>query len=1323
MKRPDGLRAALYHRFHWLWPILSNPLGRGAVRVFIWGFWLAYFGFIVLVLSLRYVVFPHIEDYRPAIERRLGEELKREVRIGRIEASWEGVHPDLTLHDVDVADAEGRPALSFSRVGMVLSWWSVPEATPLLRSLWIDRPELHLRRDGDGQLFIAGIQLDPGSGNGNISSWVLRPRHIRIQGATLVWQDEMRGAPPLMLEDVNIALDNRGKTHQFGLTALPPKEFASRIDVRGDFRGENLEALHEWSGQAYAEIPYADLAVWRQWVDYPVMLPQGRGALRSWLDFADGALHEATVDVSLQDVSLKLGQDLPQLELEQLSGRLQARLQARSLAVKGRNVSLTARTGEPDERRRAAPIRIEPVDFDIAGSPESGGEVVAAGSASVSRLDIGALARLADYLPVDEKARELLRDYAPQGLVSELSARWKTQAGALRSYSLKTHFQNLGIKAKDAVPGFTGLSGSMEADENSGLIALASEQSTIDLPSVFSESLTKLDSLKVQARWNIGKEGLSVALSKAEFANPEMAGSAQGSYRAVEAGPGIIDMTAELTRADARAVWRYLPNTIGVGARHWLRDSLLGGKATEAKLILKGDLNDFPFLDKELGQFLVTVKARDAIIDYAKGWPRIDDIDGDLRFEGNGMEIDAHQGRVLGAKLSKTFVSVPDFDKPISTLHVKGQADGSTSEFLKFIEQSPVAEQIDHFTEDMRATGNGRLDISLTIPLAEQLLKDSKINGTYSLFNNDVTVDTALPPLRQANGSIRFSGSDLNIPGINATLLGGPLKIQGGLQKNGRVLITADGRMDMDQLRKQSDHPLLANLSGSASYHGEVLVNKRDADLKIESTLSGLSSAFPAPFAKQAGETLPLRFEKKKLLPADGSDKADAPAREQINVSLGDVMSAQLVRQKSPQAGFTIEKGVVAIGRAPQLPEKGVMLAVGAKQLDLDVWQKLLDTASAGNSQENASSSSFTPDLISLQAGEVLMRGLRFQDVDLLASATPKSWRIKLNSQQAAGDILWNEEGRDGNGRLVMRLSRLRIDDFTPATNATPGEPMQKLPALDIIADDFSVRKLLFGRLELRARNENGAWNLSRFQASNPYGNFVGSGQWRRTDGQNRSQLDFKIDSDDVGKLLGRMGYPGTVRAGTAQLEGKLAWNGPPTEIDYASMNGNLSVEASKGQFLKLDPGAAGKLLGLISLQNLPRRISLDFKDVFSEGFAFDSIAGKVAVQQGVMHTDQLLVSGPSARVIMRGDVDLKQETQHLNVNVLPEVGETAALGVAIINPVAGAATWLANKVLQNPLSSMFGFNYLITGKWDDPKVEKLPSKGLGGTTESTLGQ
>ena len=1313
----QGLRAALYHRFHRLLPFVAHPAARGIARTLVWGFWLVYFTFILLVLALRYLILPHIEEYRPVIERLVSEGMGQRVSIGRIEASWAGINPDLTLFDVRVADPEGRPALAFSRVETVLSWWSVPNARLRLQLLRIDEPTLHLRRDGAGQFFIAGIPLNQQGNDRDVSGWVLEQRRIRIRGATLVWEDEQRNAPALVLEDVNFALDNKGNQHRFGLTALPPQGFAARIDVRGDLRGEDFALLEEWSGQAYAEIDYADLAVWRQWVDYPLSLPHGRGALRAWLAFSGGALRDATVDVSLQHVSVRLAPDLPALELDSMSGRLQARFPENGFALKGRNVNLVARTDVRDQVGGGdrAPIRVEPTSFEVEWHDDPRAQGIT-GSGSASQLDVGALVRLAAYLPVDAQSRKMLGDYAPRGLVSGVAVRWNGTAERLQTYSLKAGMQDLGVRAKDYFPGFTGISGTLEASERGGKVVLHSGASSLDLPAVLPESKIPLNSLSAQVNWKINSGALDVELVQAEFSGPEAAGSAKGVYRTATDGPGYIDMTAALTRADARAVWRYLPNVIGVGARHWLRDSLLAGKASEAKLILKGNLQDFPFLDKRLGQFLVTVKARDAVLDYGKGWPRIEGIHGDLRFEGNGMVIDAQRGQILGARLSGTRVVIPDFDAPVSTLYVKGQADGPTAEFLKFIDQSPVAEQIDRFTEDMRAVGNGHLDIDLTIPLLEARLKDAKIAGTYRFANNEVVVDAALPPLRQVNGSVRFSGNDVRVPEINATLFGGPLKIQGGLQNDGRVLISASGTVNVAQLRRQADSPWLSSLSGNVPYRGEIRVARRNADLVIESTLAGLSSTLPEPFGKTALEETPLRFERKLLPGAVVAGKADGSPRDQITVSLGSLLSLQMIRRKAPE-GYLAERGNIAVGRSVQMPDKGVTLAVKAKRLDLDAWQRV--PGWVGEPSGESTAPSFLPDSVALQAGEMILHGHRLHDVDLLATPSNKQWKMRLNARQAAGDLVWDGAG---NGQLVARLSRLAIERAASSAVSAPGEVPEKLPALDIVAEDFSLRQLRFGRLELKARNENGLWNLSRVVAANPYGTFSGSGQWQRAGAGGRTQLAFRVDSADVGNLLGRMGYPGTVRAGTARLEGKLGWSGAPTDPDFASMQGELDLEAGKGQFLKLDPGAAGKLLGLISLQNLPRRIALDFNDVFSEGFAFDSIAGKLSVQKGVMRTERLQIDGPSARVVMRGEVDLKRETQKLNVTVLPELGNTAALGVAIVNPVAGVATWLAHKILQNPLNRMFGFDYLITGTWDEPKVEKLSRSAPGDNSSAAPG-
>lgn len=1315
MMQLNELRAAVYHRLHLLLPFVSPPAARKAWRLALWFGGIVYFVFIGLALVLRYSILPNIEDYRGDIERMASQALSQSVTIGRIDASWRGINPDLALQDVRILDGQGRPALAFSRVEAVLSWWSVPSATLKLRLLRIEQPTLNLRRDAQGQLYVAGIPLNQAQNDNDMSDWVLAQRRIRIENATIIWDDDLRQAPTLELKAVNFALDNDWRRHRFGLTAVPPEAMASKIDFRGEFRGNELDRLDSWTGKTYAEVDYADLAVWRQWVDYPFALPHGRGAVRAWADVEDGSLREITADLALREVNLRLAADLPALDLEHLSGRLGVRLEDGGFDVHGSRVELATRL--PHGRRNEAseaPIKIAPTDFRVQWQPGDGAQA-GVGSASANHLDLATLARLADYLPFDAQSRQWLNDYAPQGQVSGLAAKWKGDAERLGSYSLKAAFSELALNAQGYFPGFTGLTGVIDADEKGGSVNLRSKTSSIDLPTVFPESQIALDSLNVQAKWKVSRGVLDAELMRAEFSGPDAAGTAQGKYRNTGEGPGTIDMTAALTRADARAVWRYMPGVVNANARHWLRDSLLAGDASEAKLILKGDLSHFPFLDKSQGQFLVTVKARDVTVDYGTGWPKITGIFGDLRFEGAGMTVDAERGQILGAALSRTRVVIPDFDAPVSMLYVNGGASGPTGEFLKFIDQSPVAERIDRFTEDMRASGDGRLDLKLEIPLDSAQLDQSKVEGVYHFLNNDVTVDSALPPIRQTNGSIRFSGSDLHIPEITGSLFGGPLKIHGGLQKDGKVLISAAGTINAAQLRKQSDAPIVAGLSGSTAYRGEVRVNRRNADIVIDSSLAGLGLSLPEPFRKAASENMPLRFEKKTLPPTPGrrGDKRDAAVRDQITASLGNVATLQIFRRKAVDDGFAVERGAIAVGQPLTLPERGLALNAAVKQLDLDAWRRLLqspdttDAKSAGKGGGSAApaSPSLQPDVINLRAPAMLLFGKRYNDVDMSIAPQPNVWKIRMNSRQATGDLSWESAG---SGKLTARFKHLAIEAPESGSDSDPGGAIKTLPALDVIADDFSLGTRRFGRLELSARNEGGLWRLNRIQASNPAATLSGSGEWRTVGGRNQTSLNFKIDASDAGRLLERFGFPGTVRNGTAQLEGRLSWNGAPVALDYASLNGEMKLDAAKGQFVKLDPGRAGKLIGLISLQSLPRRIFLDFKDVFSEGFSFDSIASKVDLHNGVMQTERLQIDGPSARIVMRGEVDLKHETQQLAVNVQPDLGSSAALGIALVNPIAGVATLLAHKVLQNPLNQMFGFDYRVTGTWDDPKVEKL---------------
>jgi uncharacterized protein YhdP len=315
----------------------------------------------------------------------------------------------------------------------------------------------------------------------------------------------------------------------------------------------------------------------------------------------------------------------------------------------------------------------------------------------------------------------------------------------------------------------------------------------------------------------------------------------------------------------------------------------------------------------------------------------------------------------------------------------------------------------------------------------------------------------------------------------------------------------------------------------------------------------------------------------------------------------------------------------------------------------------------------------------------------------------------------------------------VARLARLvppPAGDLPPWAGA-PEEPARAAnaanpwPAIDLTADAFHTRGHDVGRLTIAAQPSGRDWQIRKLAVVNDAGRIDAEGVWRGGRSP-QTRLDVKVDVREAGRFLARFAMPDAIRGASTTIEGQLAWAGAPSDFDYPSLSGTFRLQSGAGQFLKVDPGV-GRLLGVLSLQALPRRISLDFRDVFSEGFAFDSASGNVRIQNGVMHTDALRLAGPAASVSIAGDVDLARETQKLQVRVQPALSTSVSAGAAALflaNPLLGAAvgagTFLAQKMLNNPIEQLFSYEYAVTGAWDDPQVQRVRGTGLPETSTAS---
>jgi len=1307
------------------------------LRVLAWAATLGYFAFALLLLALRYAILPQIESYRGDIEQMIGTAINRPVGIRRIETHWAGLHPALTLEGFEIRDTRGHAALGFDEVEAELSWSSLWHFQLRLARLELDAPTLSLRRDHAGRLFAAGLEITPDPATDEeFADWLLVQDSVIVRDATITWQDDLRKAPPLELKHLNFQLDNSFGRHRFGLTADPPRQLAARIDIRGNFKGRDFDQLEAWKGEAYAELDYADLAVWSHWVDYPVNLPQGSGAVRLWLGFAEKQLQTATADVRLADVRLQLRRDLPELDLVRLEGRIAGRRLEGGFEAELKNLALATRGG----------IAPPPIDLKLAWQ-DAAANRPAQSRLSANGLDLAAMADLAAHLPLDGATRAGLARHAPRGRVYDLKMDWKGASEALaaaQAWTVKGRFEGLGLTALGPVPGMSGINGRVDGNEKGGSVQLNGQRAAFELPTVFADPRLELEAFAADLTWKTDADGLQVKLNEVTFHNKDAAGDAKGIWRSLPEGPGALDLDARLTRGSGNAAWRYMPLAVGQQVRDWLRTAINGGKATDTTLKLRGDLRQFPFRDGKDGIFEVRGKFHDTTLRYADDWPEINNIEGDLLFSGQRMLITGKSGKIFGAAVRDVRAEIADIEQAEELLTVTGKVTGPTADFLRFIESSSVGERIDHFTKEMQAEGNGELDLKLGLPLRK--MDKSKVDGVYRIDANRLTVSSGAPPITDVRGTLRFSADQIEARGIRGQMLGAPLSVDIRTASDGGVQINAAGEYSVAALRQQVPYSaVLDHLAGGSKWTGSVRIKNKSAEIKLSSNLVGLSSSLPEPFNKSAADVMPLNFER-KLLPAaapraatktdqaaTGTRGAPAkapaavartpsardipgpaagmtadPAQDMLNVSIGRAWRLQLVRRldRSPPV---ITRGVVAMGDlTPGMPDRGLLFAVDLPRIDVNEWLKLWPSQAGSNDQDAPMLPTLPALLFDLRTAELALHDRSFHDVQINGSHPDgaTSTRFELKSRELAGNFEWDGAG---SGKLTGRIGQFSIPEAsaTPAAlQAKASEVMDRFPALDITIDQLSFKDRPLGTVRIAAENKDGYWN-TRIEAKNDDGTLESTGRWRLSPTQPDTRVDFKLSARSIEKFMARAGYPDTVRRGSANVAGNLSWNGTPFTIAYPTLSGSLKLDAASGQFVKLEPGV-GRLLGVFSLQSLPRRITLDFRDVFSEGFAFDSITGQFAVTRGVLDTRDLQILGPSAKILMNGAVDLAAETQNLKVRVQPAVGDSIAIGAMIANPVAGAVVWAAQKILKDPIDQAFAFEYAVTGSWADPKVEKI---------------
>ena len=1239
--------------------------------------------FTAAVLWLRYVALPNVDRWRPDILASIEQASGMAVGVREIRGGWGGLRPVLSLEGVSIHDRAGRAAFRLERAEATLSWWTLFRGEVNFHDLDFYRPDLVLRRGADGLIYLADkpINAAGAGGEGAFTEWLLAQRRLEIHEATLTWRDDFGGAPEVRLQGVEIAVARQRGRHHAALTAIPPPGLASRIEMRADV--ELVREGDRWRarGQAYAEARNADLARLRDHLPVPETLRSGVGSARLWLAFAPERLGEVTADVNMRDARVQLAADALPLELAALSGRATYSADATGFSLATEGLRFRLASGAEASPGRFSVTRIAP--------PGSAPRV----EFRADNIDLKIAATLVDYFPLPRDLKGQVLQFAPRGRIADARIAWTQGAQA---YSVTGRFEGLALNAVEAYPGASGLTGSIEGTEAGGVLRLASKGASFEASRIFPAALA-LDELEAEARWRHVDGALEVAIEKARVANADGALSFSGTWRTgptrgERRSPGVVDLKGTLERVVVKRVPAYLPNVIA-RTREYLERALHGGEVRAARFELRGDLWDFPFGGEAPGLFLIEAQVRNGRLVYHPDWPSVDAIEGSARFRNRSMEIRADRAAIFASRVRSASAVVKDLGALPPLLVIDGDIDTSGTDSVRFLRESPLVNGPGAFTRAIAVEGPGRLNLHLDIPLAGQ--EAIRVAGEYRFDGATASLGPTVA-MREVQGKLAFTERGVTAPEITGAMFGKPATLSLSSEPDGRVLTAIQGQIDSAVLGAFVPAPLAQRISGSAQWKARVVSGSQGTDVTLTSDLAGMASSLPVPLDKAAQAARPLTVRVTQA----GSDA------EVVSATLG---TDVFWRSSRRPAGGESDSWRVSVKLGAPLGEEpvreGLWLHGAIEAIDADAWAAVFAHPAAATPDALPKAAGFGLRGVDMRFGRIRYKGRDFTDTSAKLEQAGTQWRGTLDGPNVAGAITWDPQGR---GKATARLKHFSIPETPPAGAAVPQPPGQDPPAIDLVADRFDFKGRDLGKLEFNAEYAGDEWRIRKLDITNAHAQYRSSGSWRRTGAGGLTSMTLSLETSSLDALFAQFGYADYIRRGTGQLEGTLAWPGYPSDFSTSILSGGFKVAGSRGQFAKLEPGA-GKLLGLLSLQSLPRRVTLDFRDVFSEGFAFETIEGDVKIARGLLLTDNFSISGPSAFVSISGEVSLPQETQTLTLRVVPEMGESAAVAATVFGtPVLGLSTLLISKLLSNPLGKVVAYEYLVTGKWDNPIVTKI---------------
>jgi uncharacterized protein (TIGR02099 family) len=1229
------------------------------------------------LMALGRLLVPWLVDSPDRVAAWLSDRIGLPVQLDSVSASWEGPGPMLNLAGLRVFGAgadEAAISLGRARVQVDVYALLLPDRH-LIRDFLLVDAQVELSRDRDGRIVLQGLNL-PATESGGLASWLGRVGNVGLTNGGLRLTDQQSGRS-FELDQVELRLSQTGRQLRLGL------ERPSH-DGGGHLRAvlESQGPLH-WpaaDGQFYVEarqFPLAELAPVSE--SLGIALRDGVLDGRQWFAWSDGHLRSTEGDWNVGALVmtapafewLDVGSVEPNLHLP--VGRLVLDGAGDAAAFE-----LNLRCG--------AGAAAEQLTTDLSLRRTADGSWSAAAS-GVPVAALAALGQLTQQLPPTLRSR--LYAAQPGGTVNRLTGNWDGD-----HWQLHADLEHLQIsQAAPHWPQFKELSGSISADAQGLVFTVSNAPVEFAVPGVFREPIA-LSTLDLLVGVSHDQHGWVAEVPTAHLQGAGFSADLRLRLDNNAEGQPQLQAVAHVPGADieaAKAFWTI--NKMPPRAIEWLDTALGKGRVTDGKVVFRGPLPEWPF-KAEQGRFEARFAVADANLDYHRDWPRAEHLAAEGAFINDSLVIDSAAGTLLGNRVVSGHGNIASLKDPILELHLQGQGDAAG--WLQFLKSSPMQRTHGAVLFGMDMAGAVDIGSHISIPLRHDL-GATKLTGQVQLHGVQFRDTKWNLAFTDVEGAADFSHEGFAASGLNLKSEGLPAQLSlavGAFSTDPDLQLQADlkGRLSAQALFGQYDQlaTVLAQISGLADWDVELKVPRATADgvkgsshLRYRTALQGTAIGFPRPLGKPAESILPLVLAVE--LPADD---ASAPL---LRLDIGD--DARLFAQVGTRSSEF--RGQLQLGaeQSQDLPSRGLRVTGHAMDVDLAGWASWILAGSAASAEDSLLSD------IDLSLGAA-------QD-HLQFDRSEGPWTLRVKGPSAEGFVRF-ETSADRPSAVVAQFEHLFLpepEDGAADLVLTPA----MVPTLHLWVRDLRIGEARLGEARLEAFASDDGLRVDLLEARSPDLEIHASGDWRATSAGAESRFKIRMVSEDLGRMLTGLGFAGVIAGGQTLAQIDAHWRGAPFAFALERLTGSIDVSVGQGRFLDVDPGA-GRIFGLLSLRELPRRLTLDFRDLFQSGMSFDRIEGRFQLADGNAWTENLTVRGPAADILIIGRTGLASRDYDQQVMVAPRMsGVLPVLGGLAAGPVGAAAGLLAQgMVQQGDIEKSSRVHYSIAGSWEKPVVARL---------------